>query len=243
MKFAKRLSASLLAIVLISMLFMIPGAATGAIIRGGCTQSKPGTSLTYTVSVEGNPGIAAFVINIRSELDGLKLKQDSDGEYMVKRGTFSDSGTVFANADDTGGWNVLWFNIEDCTDDGSLFELEFDVPDDISAGEYPVSLSYSAVDTVNVSGEKIDFAVEDGSITILPEETTPESGVNQQDETETSPIPQEQITSEPDGQSETRQEAGQIDLTIAVIAGFIILIITASIVLKVRRKKDDGGAG
>ena len=242
MKFAKRLSASLLAIVLISMLFMIPGAATGAIIRGW-TQSKPGTSLTYTVSVEGNPGIAAFVINIRSELDGLKLKQDSDGEYMVKRGTFSDSGTVFANADDTGGWNVLWFNIEDCTDDGSLFELEFDVPDDISAGEYPVSLSYSAVDTVNVSGEKIDFAVEDGSITILPEETTPESGVNQQDETETSPIPQEQITSEPDGQSETRQEAGQIDLTIAVIAGFIILIITASIVLKVRRKKDDGGAG
>ena len=117
------------------------------------------------------------------------------------------------------------------------------MPDDISAGEYPVSLSYSAVDTVNVSGEKIDFAVEDGSITILPEETTPESGVNQQDETETSPIPQEQITSEPDGQSETRQEAGQIDLTIAVIAGFIILIITASIVLKVRRKKDDGGAG
>ena len=138
----------------------------------------------------------------------------------------------------------IWFNIEDCTNDGSLFELEFDVPDDISAGEYPVSLSYSAVDTVNVSGEKINFAVEDGSITILTDETTPESIVNQQDEAETSPIPQEQITSEPDGQSETRQETGQIGLTIAIIAGIIILIliITAGIVLKVRRKKDDGGA-
>lgn len=237
MKSAKRFFAFLLVFVLISSLLMIPGIAAGTKIFGDKVQSKSGASLTYMVSIADNPGIAAFIINIHSELDGLKLKQDSDGEYMVKRGTFSDSGTVFANADDTGGWNVLWFNIEDCTNDGSLFELEFDVPDDISAGEYPVSLSYSAVDTVNVSGEKINFAVEDGSITILTDETTPESIVNQQDEVETSPIPQEQITSEPDGQSETRQETGQIGFTTAVIAGFIILMITAGIILKIRRKK------
>ena len=237
MKFAKRLSAFLLAMVLISMLFMIPGAATGAIIRGGRTQAKPGESLTYTVSVEGNPGIAAFIINVRSELDGLKLKQDSDGEYMVKRGTFSDSGTVFANTDDTGGWNVLWFNIEDCTNDGSLFELEFDVPDNADAGEYPVSLSYSAVDTVNVSGEEIDFSVEDGSITVLTEEERPEISDSQPDEVEIPSSPEAQITNELNEPIETHQETRPIGFPIAAIVGIIILIFAVGIVIKIRRKK------
>lgn len=242
MKSARRLFALLLAMSLISGQFIVPGEATGAKVFGDKVQAKPGTELTYKVHVEENPGVAAFVINIRSELDGLELKQNDDGEYVVKCGTFSDSGSIFANIDDAGGWNVLWFNIDDCADDGSLFELEFDVPENAAAGEYPILLSYSAADTVNVSGERINFSVEDGSITILPEEKAPESGVNQQDEAETSNIPQEQITSEPDGQSETRQETEQIGFAIAAIVAFIILIIAAGVILKVRRKRDNGGA-
>lgn len=143
-----------------------PVAAGNAIIRGDTKDVLAGDTLTYAVYVEDNPGIAAFIVSINCDIDGITLLQDNSGEYIVHKGNFCDGGSVFANASESGGWDVLWFDVKDCANDGCLFSLDFVIPENTPEGNYPVLITYSENNTVNENGDKVGFDICTGMITV-----------------------------------------------------------------------------
>ena len=153
-----RVVALLLAVALLSG-FAVPvfGTAPSAVIAFGQVTGKPGGQVTVPVTVQNNPGIAGFRFWIAYDTDALTYVSAEKAEAMT-------GGTLTAAyQEETQKLVITWFDVKNVTDDGVLFNLVFEISDDVE-GEYPLQIRYLPEDMVNATWQQVDCHITDGCV-------------------------------------------------------------------------------
>ncbi len=132
--------------------------------------AAPGGTAEITVSLQNNPGIASFELEV--VYDEAKLKW-----------TGVTQGNLSGNWDVAVGENALWVNAEDFTEDGVILTLSFEVLEGVS-GEASVSVTYDSGDIFDANEENISFEVVAGTIVIkshVPGDVNNDGATNNKD--------------------------------------------------------------
>lgn len=159
----KRLIA-LFVVLNIMLCSLAASAESETVVFGSHETAKPGETVSVTVKLQDNPGLAAWKIEL--EWDDTALTLDKDSVSLDK--DFS-KGMLAENSNESGKLILAWANVKDIAADGNLITLTFKVADDAAAGTHSISVNASG--TRNENGDKIAVAVSDGSITLTPEKT------------------------------------------------------------------------
>ncbi|MBE6696690.1 MAG: hypothetical protein E7587_09610 [Ruminococcaceae bacterium] len=127
---------------------IFPLEAKKATISFGEYKVKTGKTVSVTVSLENNPGIAIASITLNYDKTVLTLKEVENGE-------------IFDTLDT--GVNLLWSADENCEGNGVLATLTFEVNENAEAKDYTISAVVN--EAYNEDSEKVDILVSDGKIT------------------------------------------------------------------------------
>lgn len=159
----------LLAAIFLTGLFGLHSSALASYepeIKAESVSTLAGETVEYTVSLSGNPGIAAFLVELSFDKGAFSLLEDVDtGIPVCESGNVTSLGNLLCTETDY-GCKVLWYNTENVHDDGSLFTIHLLAAPDAPIGEYAVKLSYSKSNTVNVNEDRIDLKCVDGMVTV-----------------------------------------------------------------------------
>ena len=118
-----------------------------------------GDSLAMNIKVKNNPGIEGFLFFVECDPSVYYMDYEENVGYSCDAGELTQNGTYFVMPDEN-GWRILWFNTEAATEDGTLFTLNLKVADTVTAGSYPISVSYSAENMVTSLDEGDEFDAE-----------------------------------------------------------------------------------
>ncbi len=176
----KRRKGLALGLVLALAFTLLSGTALAAAptIQGAELQASPGETVTYTVQVKGNPGIAGVMLYLRADTSVFQVPTDQDGDYEVSTGEVTAGGSMLANTLGNEGWQVLWFQATNSQKDGVFLKIKLNVSKDAKAGTYPIQLSLSPENTVDQAGKQVSLACVNGSIQVKGNAQTPGSGGN-----------------------------------------------------------------
>ncbi len=163
MKTRKILISFALVLMLAVAMSVVAFAATGTITASSATAKRDGT-VDVTVSLADNPGLVTAAITVTYDSAVLELTGVTDGGIL---GTQMHSATYTANP-----YTLYWSNptvTADITADGLAATLHFKVKTDAAFGDTTVALSYSqaSYDIINVDFGNVDFALNNGTITIV----------------------------------------------------------------------------
>lgn len=109
--------------------------------------------LTVAVKIENNEGFMGFAIVVTYDADVFTPVSVSKGSMLS--GMFDDS--IETSTDNS--FKVVFTGTENIIADGVLFNIIFDVADDVS-GKYEIELSYSQQDTFNENWDNVMFNCE-----------------------------------------------------------------------------------
>ena len=114
-----------------------------------------GKTVTLTVSLKNNPGVA-----------GMGLQFVFDDAYLTLTGmeAVSDADNWTLNAAEA---RAVYLATEDHGADGSILKLTFAIADNAPAGELPVSVSYEEGDIINTAYEELSCTQDAGSINVI----------------------------------------------------------------------------
>jgi hypothetical protein len=119
-----------------------------------------GSQITVTVSMAKNPGIVNLNLNLTYDSSKLKLLSVSDGGLLAN---------PLHNSQQAGRCVLSWEDslaAENHTGNGTLATLTFLILSS-GAGKTPVSLSYAPNNILNTGLDDVEFAIENGEVTIL----------------------------------------------------------------------------
>lgn len=121
---------------------------------------KAGDTAALTINVANNPGFTATIVKVGYDSTYLSLAaRATNGDLFT---SCTPGGNVSANP-----YQIVFNDgFEDITADGVLANLSFKVADNAPAGEYPITLIYSAEDTYNANFDFVEFEVVSGKITV-----------------------------------------------------------------------------
>lgn len=143
---------------------------TQARIYGGDETTTAGSVVTLPLSIENNPGIAAFTLELsydKNVLDFVSLTSSADGEFADTEWLLEKNGDVFLWSNDTlDDYHRIPYNTES---DGIMLDLVFKVADDAQPGVYPVEIGLKDGEAANVSdcnGEPVEVAFDAGVIRV-----------------------------------------------------------------------------
>lgn len=120
---------------------------------------EKGDRITIPVKIEGNSGFMGFAVIVNYDKEVFTPVSVSKGEML--KGIFNDS--IATSSDNT--FKVVFTGTEDFTDDFILFNMVFDVADNVS-GKYDISLSYSQADTFKEGWADVNFNCEPVSVSV-----------------------------------------------------------------------------
>lgn len=127
---------------------------------------KIGDVVSVDVTVQGNPGISAFILNVNFDKTKIKPLSITKGDILIN-GTFS-SNIDAGNLDQMDSVTAVWAGTTDVTaDSGTVFTIQFEVKQLLDNAQTPVTLSYNSADLLNASFDNVGFNVTDGSINIV----------------------------------------------------------------------------
>ena len=106
--------------------------------------------ISVPIKIENNNGIMGFKITVEYPVDKIDIKSVSRGD-ITSKGNFN---TNFGIND--GRFDVLWNNVEEVQDDGTLFIITVE-PASTSNFNAEIKLSYSQPDTFNEKYEDVTF--------------------------------------------------------------------------------------
>lgn len=106
--------------------------------------------ISVPIKIENNSGIMGFKITVEYPVDKIDIKSVSRGD-ITSKGNFN---TNFGIND--GRFDVLWNNVEESGDNGSLFIITVE-PASTSNFNTEIKLSYSQPDTFNEKYEDVIF--------------------------------------------------------------------------------------
>lgn len=123
-----------------------------------------GEPVTLTVNIKNNPGLLGYLFYVESTDGSLSAKYDetSGYEYTVWDGT--QKGTQMLAPYGANSWQVLWYNTEAVTTDGTLFTMTLMPGENVESGVYPVKISYSPQNTV--TSQNLQAELTDKDITV-----------------------------------------------------------------------------
>ncbi|MBR2471442.1 MAG: hypothetical protein IKB55_02040 [Clostridia bacterium] len=183
----KRFISAILAFV---MLFTV---ATNVSAVSDRVYSEPvvcekGDRITIPIKIEGNSGFMGFAVIVSYDKDIFTPVSVSKGEML--KGIFNDS--ISTSSDNT--FKAVFTGTENFTDDCILFNMVFDVADNVS-GKYDISLSYSQPDTFKEGWADVNFNCEPISVSVSYVE--PETELTTVQPEEPTEEPEEETTEAP----------------------------------------------
>lgn len=122
---------------------------------------RPKRSVEVSVTLDGNPGLAAWMFRLSWDKDVMQLQS---GE-AVRSGEAFRSGTMMADAGD-GTLAITWFAADNNTNNGEMFTVTFELLAEAANGTYPVTLQCSAENTINAQEQEVALETRSASITV-----------------------------------------------------------------------------
>jgi len=162
----KRIVVLLLSLALLFSAASYCFASSGAEISGDTFSTTAGQTVEYRVSIHGNPGLSSYIIRLtydKSVFSAVTLPDSQ--ELNLKQGDFTSQGSTIGSTTKT-GCQIAWNSQNNAASDGTLFIIQLRVSDTAALGTYPITLSYSAENTINYSEEKVPLNCVSGSIKI-----------------------------------------------------------------------------
>ena len=143
---------------------------TPARIYGGDETTTAGSVVTLPLSIENNPGVVAFTLELSYDTDALSfesLTSSEDYDFYWDEWMLIKNGDCFLWSNDTmDNHNRTPYNTEG---DGVMFNLVFKVADDAQPGIYPVEIQLKDGHEANISdcdGVPVDVSFTKGIIRI-----------------------------------------------------------------------------
>lgn len=160
----KKIVSMVLAVCL--LMGMVPFAqaanAPKVMLKGG-ELSSDGT-VTLTVSIEGNPGIAAYQLYFYYDTDVFEAMNVLAGESFLGKGSMlinsialADERGVYDGKTGKDGMLAMWLNGrgEDMAVNGEMATITLKLKNGAAAGDYTIGLDYSKLNTINEKGETV----------------------------------------------------------------------------------------
>ena len=122
-----------------------------------------GETAAVTINLVNNPGIIAMKLIVSFDTDILTLTNVIDAGVL---------GTQYHKPEKQSPYTLSWgmdTATENCTINGTVVTLEFSVAEDVEQGtQTPIEITYDLdnYDICDFNGDKVEFAVENGSVTI-----------------------------------------------------------------------------
>lgn len=129
-----------------------------------------GETASVTIKLANNPGIIAMKLMVAYDTDILTLTNVIDADVL---------GTQYHKLEKRSPYTLSWgmdTATENCTINGTIVTLEFAVAEDVEMGtETAIEITYDLdnYDICDFDGNKVEFAVENASITIDEISTNP----------------------------------------------------------------------
>lgn len=178
--------------LLVSMTLPIASAAGTPTVSISSGEVEPGGTVTLTVSIQDNPGLAVYMLYIYYDTSVFEVDPDLDIESagrFVAGGLIRNSiATAKANGRYEGtagkdGVLALWYNGSgvNTTTDGQMLTVTMKAKTNAANGNYAISLGYSEADTINQDREKVALQTISGTVKVsggsgtTPPEQTEES--------------------------------------------------------------------
>lgn len=147
---------------------------------------EKGDRITIPVKIESNNGFMGFAVIVSYNNEVMTPVSVSACEIL--KGVFNDS--ISTSTDNT--FKVIFTGTEDIVSDGVLFDMVFDVKDNVS-GKFSIELSYSPEDTFKEGWTDVNFNCEPVSVSVSYVEPETEPTTVRPEE----PSTQENTTEEP----------------------------------------------
>ncbi|MCL2776298.1 MAG: stalk domain-containing protein, partial [Oscillospiraceae bacterium] len=141
-----------------------PVYSEGTVLQVSSVTASAGDTVDITVSITGNPGIAAF--NLVLVFDSSIVTPVSI-EKNVATGTFA-SNLESAGGEELDSITAVWVDNADYTEDGALLSVKFKIKDE-AQGNIKISVTGKMC---NYDGDDIDASIVNGGINIGKIETT-----------------------------------------------------------------------
>lgn len=156
-KRAVRIVASLAALALLALgaNLLLRGMNPNREIRIADASASVGGVVEVPVTIKGNPGIAAFVLQVdfdESYLEAVDVVQSD----MITNGSFLSNLALEKRTPER--VSILWADVSDLEGDGQLCTLTFRVKQDAPQG-IPLTLTYRSGDIANSELESVEFRV------------------------------------------------------------------------------------
>lgn len=139
---------------------------------------KAGETVDLTVTMSGNPGMAAFMLYIYYDTDTFAVDPSRDisagSDFAGGILLGNDLETARRNSDEPVGDSskdgvlALWCNSTgtNTTKNGSMLKIRLQAKDTAANGSYTISLGYDADNTINEDGGKVALQVSGGTVTV-----------------------------------------------------------------------------
>lgn len=139
---------------------------------------KAGETVDLTVTMSGNPGMAAFMLYIYYDTATFTVDPSRDilagGDFTGGILLGNDLETARKNSDGPVGDSskdgvlALWCNSTgtNTTQNGSMLKIRLRAKDTAANGSYTISLGYDADNTINEDGGKVALQVSGGTVTV-----------------------------------------------------------------------------
>jgi hypothetical protein len=174
----KRVGSFLLAAILAILWCPVASAAATPTLSISSGEVSAGSSVTLTVSIADNPGLAATLIYIYYDTSVFTVSPDRD---VAAAGSFRSSGGLIGNTiatartngrydgdDGKDGVLALWYNGSglNTTASGSMLTVTLHANAEAANGDYTVEAGYSASNTCDASGQKITLRTSVSTVTV-----------------------------------------------------------------------------
>ena len=137
-------------------------ASDAMIVSSKSDEVLGGSEIAIPVSFEKNTGIMGFKISVSYNGAILNTPEVERGELLTA-GTFNNSITESTDS----GFDILWSNTENITEDGVAFYLKFKTNLVAELSDAEIKLTYSQPDTFNESFDDVNLAIQPCSLKIL----------------------------------------------------------------------------
>lgn len=139
---------------------------------------KAGETVDLTVTMSGNPGMAAYMLYIYYDTDTFAVDPSRDisagSDFAGGILLGNDLETARKNSDEPVGDSskdgvlALWCNSTgtNTTQNGSMLKIRLRAKDTAANGSYTISLGYDADNTINEDGGKVALQVSGGTVTV-----------------------------------------------------------------------------
>ena len=158
-------SLMLAALMCMSLIVPVSAASKPTLTLSGAS-AEPGDTVTLTVSIKDNPGIAGCELFFYYDIKAFSLVTvKMAGDFLLDGGVLTNDISVaeekgrYDGKPGENGTLALWSNYtgEETKENGEMMEIILKVRSGVTSGVYPVELGYSKLNTFDENGKSVSL--------------------------------------------------------------------------------------